>query len=259
MIPLCTSAVGHLALPDDVCHMRLARVNITVQDDLYDQAKRAALNVSQLAQRAIASELARLAKIAAKRPAIVPSVVLTDHRRRHCRRRGRSHCALRWSRRFTRPRPQHRQRRPDRTPLTTPTAVLFGQVAGSHGPASGPPLPNLEHACHSQSDRDKVFPNVHFCAGVAPTVNQIPWRPSHYDARPLAEHTQRGIVVEGYSGLKRSELVEPLKGGALDSLNGQRGFLPIDDQHAGLDVGDSVGLALSHPSMRSRSGARCFS
>jgi post-segregation antitoxin (ccd killing protein) len=44
--------------------MRMARVNITVPDDLYDQAKRAGLNVSQLAQRAIASELARLAKIA---------------------------------------------------------------------------------------------------------------------------------------------------------------------------------------------------
>ena len=44
--------------------MRMARVNITVPDDLYDQAKRAGLNVSQLAQRAIASEVARLAKIA---------------------------------------------------------------------------------------------------------------------------------------------------------------------------------------------------
>jgi hypothetical protein len=44
--------------------MRMARVNITVPDDLYEGAKGARLNVSQLAQRAIASELARLAKIA---------------------------------------------------------------------------------------------------------------------------------------------------------------------------------------------------
>jgi post-segregation antitoxin (ccd killing protein) len=44
--------------------MRMARVNITVPDDLYDQAKRAGLNVSQVAQHAIGSELARLAKIA---------------------------------------------------------------------------------------------------------------------------------------------------------------------------------------------------
>ncbi len=47
-----------------VYHMRMARVNITMPDDLYDQAKRAGLNVSQIAQHAIASELARLAKIA---------------------------------------------------------------------------------------------------------------------------------------------------------------------------------------------------
>jgi hypothetical protein len=44
--------------------MRMSRVNITVPDDLYHQAKRAGLNVSQLAQHAIASEVARLAKIA---------------------------------------------------------------------------------------------------------------------------------------------------------------------------------------------------
>jgi post-segregation antitoxin (ccd killing protein) len=44
--------------------MRMARVNITMPDDLYDQARRAGLNVSQLAQRAIADELNRMAKIA---------------------------------------------------------------------------------------------------------------------------------------------------------------------------------------------------
>jgi len=33
-------------------------------DELYDQAKNAGLNVSQVAQRAVASELSRLAKIA---------------------------------------------------------------------------------------------------------------------------------------------------------------------------------------------------
>lgn len=34
-------------------------------DDLYSQAKRAGLNVSQLAQQAVAAELARLSKVAA--------------------------------------------------------------------------------------------------------------------------------------------------------------------------------------------------
>jgi post-segregation antitoxin (ccd killing protein) len=44
--------------------MRMARVNITMPDDLYGQARRAGLNISQLAQRAVADELNRLAKIA---------------------------------------------------------------------------------------------------------------------------------------------------------------------------------------------------
>jgi hypothetical protein len=44
--------------------MRMARVNITMPDELYRQAKAAKLNVSQLAQGAIAGEVTRRAKIA---------------------------------------------------------------------------------------------------------------------------------------------------------------------------------------------------
>jgi len=44
--------------------MRMARVNITMPDELYARAKGASLNISQLAQQAVASELARLAKVA---------------------------------------------------------------------------------------------------------------------------------------------------------------------------------------------------
>ena len=43
----------------------MARVNITMPDDLYQRARAAGLNVSQLSQRAVAGELDRLAKIAA--------------------------------------------------------------------------------------------------------------------------------------------------------------------------------------------------
>ena len=42
--------------------MRMTRVNITVPDDLYERARAAGLNVSRLAQAAIADELDRLAK-----------------------------------------------------------------------------------------------------------------------------------------------------------------------------------------------------
>jgi post-segregation antitoxin (ccd killing protein) len=44
--------------------MRIARVNITMPDELYRQARQAGLNVSQLAQLAVAAELQRQAKIA---------------------------------------------------------------------------------------------------------------------------------------------------------------------------------------------------
>lgn len=45
--------------------MRMARVNITIPDDVVDQARRHGLNVSRLASRAVAFELDRLRKIAA--------------------------------------------------------------------------------------------------------------------------------------------------------------------------------------------------
>ena len=48
-----------------VYSVRMARVNITVPDELYHQARSAGLNVSQLAQQAVAAELDRRAKVAA--------------------------------------------------------------------------------------------------------------------------------------------------------------------------------------------------
>lgn len=44
--------------------MRMARVNITMPDELHALAKRAGLNISQVAQQAVAAELARQAKVA---------------------------------------------------------------------------------------------------------------------------------------------------------------------------------------------------
>jgi len=44
--------------------MRMARANITMPDELYRRVKQAGLNISQLAQQALAAELTRLAKIA---------------------------------------------------------------------------------------------------------------------------------------------------------------------------------------------------
>ena len=47
-------------------------------------------------------------------------------------------------------------------------------------------------------------------SGVAPQVNQIPWAPALHDPDVLAGHRERGIVVEGYSPFKRSDLGDPV-------------------------------------------------
>ena len=46
--------------------------------------------------------------------------------------------------------------------------------------------------------------------GVVPEVDQIPWSPSLYDPRQVAELAERGVVLEGYSPLKRSSLTSPV-------------------------------------------------
>ncbi|MDQ0375110.1 aldo/keto reductase [Cellulomonas humilata] len=42
--------------------------------------------------------------------------------------------------------------------------------------------------------------------GEAPAVNQIPYSPRDHDPDLLAAHLERGVVVEGYSPLKRTDL-----------------------------------------------------
>ena len=46
--------------------------------------------------------------------------------------------------------------------------------------------------------------------GQAPAVNQISWSPGRYDAALLAAHRERGVAVEGYSPLKRTNLASPV-------------------------------------------------
>src|SRR5262249_29610348 len=42
--------------------------------------------------------------------------------------------------------------------------------------------------------------------GQAPAVNQVPWAPSRFDARFLGALHERGVVVEGYSPFKNTNL-----------------------------------------------------
>jgi 2,5-diketo-D-gluconate reductase A len=45
--------------------------------------------------------------------------------------------------------------------------------------------------------------------GQMPAVNQVPWSPSEHDPRELDAHRERGVVLEGYSPLKRTRLDDP--------------------------------------------------
>jgi 2,5-diketo-D-gluconate reductase A len=47
-------------------------------------------------------------------------------------------------------------------------------------------------------------------SGQAPAVNQIDWGPTLFNPRELAGHAERGIAVEGYSGLKNTNLDDPV-------------------------------------------------
>jgi 2,5-diketo-D-gluconate reductase A len=46
-------------------------------------------------------------------------------------------------------------------------------------------------------------------AGEGPVLNQIPFGPNDWDADLVAAHADRGVVVEGYSALKRTDLDAP--------------------------------------------------
>jgi 2,5-diketo-D-gluconate reductase A len=58
---------------------------------------------------------------------------------------------------------------------------------------------------HSLAEIDDLTTST----GQAPAVNQIDWGPTRYDASVLAGHAERGIAVEGYSGLKNTKLNDP--------------------------------------------------
>lgn len=46
--------------------------------------------------------------------------------------------------------------------------------------------------------------------GEAPAVNQVPWSPSLYDAGLLSDSRRQGVVVEGYSPFRRTNLHDPV-------------------------------------------------
>jgi 2,5-diketo-D-gluconate reductase A len=55
-------------------------------------------------------------------------------------------------------------------------------------------------------------------ADVKPAVNQIEWSPLLYDARTVAEHRDRDVVLEGYSALRGGTLDHPVIVGVAERL-----------------------------------------
>ena len=53
--------------------------------------------------------------------------------------------------------------------------------------------------------------------GVMPAVNQVRWAPSLFDADVLEGHRQRGVVLEGYSPFKSTDLADPVLTGIADA------------------------------------------
>ena len=58
--------------------------------------------------------------------------------------------------------------------------------------------------------------------GETPAVNQVPWSPSEHDPALLAAFRERGVVVEGYSPLKNTNL----KDRTLTEIAGAHGVTP---------------------------------
>jgi 2,5-diketo-D-gluconate reductase A len=46
--------------------------------------------------------------------------------------------------------------------------------------------------------------------GVTPAVDQIPWSPSDHDPALVAELERRGVLLEGYSAFKRTDMGDPV-------------------------------------------------
>jgi diketogulonate reductase-like aldo/keto reductase len=59
-------------------------------------------------------------------------------------------------------------------------------------------------------------------SGVTPAVNQIRWSPLLFDAQVLDGHRGRGVVLEGYSGLRGGTLEHP----AIGAIAGRVGRTP---------------------------------
>jgi len=150
-----------------------------------------------------------------------PAARLPAHRHRHhVRQRGRG----RASSCHGRHRPRRRLRHHEKETLTESLAALHVDHLDLwliHWPPGGGAAPRTWDVFRSARDEGLVrsigvsnysitqIDELIRATGEAPAVNQIPYSPSDHDPELLAAHRERGVVVEGYSPLKRSNLRAP--------------------------------------------------
>ena len=98
-----------------------------------------------------------------------------------------------------------------------------------HWPPNGSAVPVWEAFVQAQADglaRDigvsnfglDLLDEVTSATGVQPAVNQIRWSPLLFDRTVLDGHRERGVVLEGYSGLKGGTLTDPTITGIAERL-----------------------------------------
>ena len=74
-----------------------------------------------------------------------------------------------------------------------------------HPGAAGRPGPSIGVSNYSLDQIDELTQ----ATGVTPAVNQIRWGPRIYDPAVVTGLDQRGVVLEGYSPFKASNLDDP--------------------------------------------------
>jgi diketogulonate reductase-like aldo/keto reductase len=98
-----------------------------------------------------------------------------------------------------------------------------------HWPPGGAGVPLWESFLAAQADglaRDVGVSNYSLAqvdelagaTGTPPAVNQVPWSPLQHDVEVLAGHRERGVALEGYSGLKGGTLDHPVVVGIAERL-----------------------------------------
>ncbi len=98
-----------------------------------------------------------------------------------------------------------------------------------HWPPNGSAVPMWESFVQAKQDglaRDigvsnfdlDLLDEVTKATGVQPAVNQIEWSPLLFDRAVLDGHSSRGVVLEGYSGLKGGTLTNDVIVGIADRL-----------------------------------------